>query len=499
MLRRFLASAVACAVFVATSLSAFSASVNSSPLESTQPVESAPEIEYIYSDISENMMAYGIYEEIFANQIVFYSNVANGSITNKPVMLDLPKTVKVSMEKDGENLDYTYGKEISVPGRYVLTFKVNGADLMGGSQGNIYYSLFRFWIVQEASNTDNSSGNSGNYENSTVSPTPDVSETSEIPDNSDMLENPDTSENPDNPENTDASDNQDNPDDTDNPSGETGEEIFVGEIEIPYATGSARLLRQYAASTRIHVVTERGVEFFTNIPAGMYTTNGVEFTFLDSVTSKLIKDGVEVQYRAGTKIQEKGEYTLQIFDGGTENPASFSFTIIGSAVNSMIRYSVPEGCKIESGSFNGIDIRTPENNIELGAEGKYAFRIACGNYTFDEAFTLDNVPPEFLLIGVDENGEAHNGKVTIELVSEDIDYFEVVLNGEMLTKKSVEITEPGEYTITVYDKAGNTGVRTFELFYRMDVMAVITVILLVAALIAGVVFFIMTRRKFVIR
>lgn len=479
MLRRFLASAIACAVFGAASLTAFAAAGNSS-----QSGQNSSAIKYIHSDISEKMMTYGIYEEIFANQIVFYSNIANGAMSKNPVKLDLPKTVMVSMEKDGENVEYTHGEEISEPGRYVLTLKVNGADLMGGSQGDIYYGLFRFWIVQEEESKPNN--NSGTSDTSDEPSEPDTSSTPETSDNPD---------NTDNPENPSGGENENPPDSQDN----TNHDELKGETEIPFAVGSANLLKQYASSTRIRIQTERGIEFYTNVPAGMKTTRDVEFTFIDSVTCKLIKNGQEVQYRVGSKIQEKGDYTLQIFDGGTENPATFSFSVIGSAVNLITEYSVPESCKIENATFNGIDIRTPENNIELGAEGKYTFRVACGNYTFDEAFTLDNVPPEFSLIGVDEEGEAHSGKVSIELLSDDIDHYDIMLNGELLTKKSVELTEPGVYMVTVYDKAGNSTAKTFEILYRMDGMAIVTVVLLIAVVVAGVVFFIMTRRKFIIR
>ena len=84
-------------------------------------------------------------------------------------------------------------------------------------------------------------------------------------------------------------------------------------------------------------------------------------------------------------------------------------------------------------------------------------------------------------------------------MSDDIDYFEVVLNGEVIEKRSVELTEPGVYTVTVYDKAGNSSSRTFEIIYRMDGMAVVTIVLITAVVVAGIVFFIMTPKKFVIR
>ena len=146
MFKRFLAASFACAVLGTVSLTAYAASAERS---SVQTGENESEIEYIYSEIVEkNINTYNLYEEILANQIIFYSNISNGNITESPVTLDLPETVDVTVEKDGKQIDYKAGEPFSELGKYALTLKVKGSDLLGGNDNEVYYGLFSFWIME---------------------------------------------------------------------------------------------------------------------------------------------------------------------------------------------------------------------------------------------------------------------------------------------------------------------------------------------------------------
>ena len=71
MFKKFLTAALACAVFGTVSLTSFAESGE----KTVQSEESAPKIEYIHSEITEKRVNSSIYEEIIANQIVFYSNI----------------------------------------------------------------------------------------------------------------------------------------------------------------------------------------------------------------------------------------------------------------------------------------------------------------------------------------------------------------------------------------------------------------------------------------
>ena len=144
MFKKILAAALACAVFGTVSLTSFAES-GENPAQSA---ESTPKIEYIYSEIVENkIQSHSIYEEIIAKQIVFYSNVSNGAVIEHSVELDLPETVTVTLEKDGKKSECKSAEKFDETGKYSLTLMVEGKDLLGGSENEVYYGLFRFWIT----------------------------------------------------------------------------------------------------------------------------------------------------------------------------------------------------------------------------------------------------------------------------------------------------------------------------------------------------------------
>lgn len=485
MFKRFLAASFACAVLGTVSLTAYAASAERS---SVQTGENESEIEYIYSEIVEkNINTYNLYEEILANQIIFYSNVSNGNITESPVTLDLPETVDVTVEKDGKQIDYKAGEPFSELGKYALTLKVKGSDLLGGNDNEVYYGLFSFWIM-EASDDESYADE---YDDGYESEIPDQNNESDAGDTD--IDNTAESEDPGSTDST-SSGEAENTSETDNNDLDEEEQGIL----LP-ATDKGRALSQYVTSENIRVVTNNGTEFFCNIPAGMTTTNNVQFDFPDNIMYKLMKDGAEqTDFNPAKAITARGEYTLIITDGDSANPSEFSFTVIGKYAKGITQYTVPDGCRIENAMYNQSGIRANDTSADLGAEGEYTFDVFCGDLYLVESFTLDNTPPEFTVNGLDEEGKANGGSVFIEMISDDIDYYVVYLNKEPY-KNTLQLTDPGEYTVIFYDKAGNATTQSFEIIYQMDGMAIVAVVLGGALVVAGLVFFIITRRKFTIR
>ena len=218
--------------------------------------------------------------------------------------------------------------------------------------------------------------------------------------------------------------------------------------------------------------------------------------FLDNVDYEVVNnDGASLGQL--TTIGDRGKYTVRIFDGDT--PAEFRFDVIGGAVRGLTEYAVPEGCEITSATLDGSLIRSETRRAALGKDGTYKFEITYGSYSFTEEFVLDNEAPEFAVEGINEDKKLDGGAVYIRMISEDIADYSVVRNGEPVEKKRLELTEPGYYTVTVYDAAGNFTSQSFQIVYRMDAMAVITIILGAAIVIAGIVFFIRTRKKIIVR
>lgn len=480
MFKRFLAASLACAVLGTVSLTAYASSAEHSTAK-TEKKES--ETEFIYSEIVEKKIAsFDLYEEILANQIIFYSNVSNGNIIDAPVELDLPDTVDVSVEKDGKAIEYKTGENFSKPGKYTLKLMVKGSDLLGGNENEVYYGVFSFWIVEQTE----SESNDDYYD----SETPDQYYESGEADTS----NESTAESEDigSSESTESGEADTSTTEESEPDGEDQG------TPLP-ATDMGRALTQYVMSDKIRVVTDNGTEFFCNIPAGMTTTNSVQLELPENTMYKIMKDGAEkADINIGKPISSRGKYTLVITDGDSANPSEFSFTIIGKYTNSITKYTVPDGCIINKALYNDSEIRANGTFADLGEDGVYNFDVFCGDYYLVESFTLDRIPPEFAVNGIDDEGKANGGTVFIEILSDDYDDYSVTLDGKPY-KKTLELTEPGKYTVTFYDKAGNTTTQSFEIIYRMDGMAILAVTLGGALIVAGIVFFIITRRKFTIR
>lgn len=480
MLRNILAAALSCAVFGMVSLNACAETVQSS---SEVSEESETKIEYIYSDIAEkSISAYGMYEEVLANQVAFYSNVSNGDIVEHAVTLEFPNTVSVNLEKDGNKEEFTAGEDITAAGKYSLTIMVNGNDLLGGSENEVYYGMFRFWIVEPS--TDEVSVEASSEE----PPVPDNETsnyeeiTAESGGDAFTAETEDAGE----PEVTAEAGND----------GDGTSE----NMQLP-KTDKGKHITQYLTDGGVLVITDNDTEFTCNIPAGMLTTGSVVFDLSDLGSARYIMmlNGQELTgYEYQSALSNPGDYTLFIDDGDSSDPVEFGFTILGEYAGGLTQYTVPSGCTIESAKFNGRDIRPNGNSVDIGEEGEYSFRVKCGALTFNEQFTLDNTPPEFVVNGLDEDGKADNGTVFIEFSSDDIFDYTVVRNGNTY-RKTLEITEPGSYTVTVFDRAGNSTSQSFEIVYHMDVMAVVTIILGGCIIVGGAVFFIITRKRFVIR
>lgn len=434
--------------------------------------ESEPETEYIYSDIRETYDSYyRLYEEVFANQIVFYSNAANGAMVEVPVKIDLPANVTAELSINGEPAEFHAGEIYTQEGQYTLTLKADGAGLVGGRDHQVYYGFFRFRIMKPAetsAQTEEAAQPSteewviedGGNGSATASTTQTPAETRE-------------------------------PQEAASESGGTQE---TAEITAPGVDSSGEISAQ-VQDNKVLITTENGTQFYCSVPPGTISAGSVELMFLDNVDYDVVNgDGTSLGQL--TSIGDRGKYTVRVYDGAS--PTEFSFEVIGGAVRGLTEYTVPEGCEITSATLDGNMIRSEKRRAALGRDGTYSFGIAYGEYNFTEEFVLDNVAPEFALEGLDENMSAQGGTVYIRMISEDISDYSVTRDGEPV-EKSYELTEPGEYTVTVYDAAGNFTTQSFRIVYRMDAMAVVVIIMGAAIVIAGIVFFIRTRKKFIVR
>ncbi len=457
-----------------------------------------PALNYIHTDIEQSYIPdYGLYEQIMCGQIVFYTNISNGDITSDAVVIELPANVETVFERDGVETAFTNKARITKLGSYSLTVIAKGEDILGGAANDRYYSLFRFRIMERTESTPPPAIDVNEWE-STGSDAPDYEEqpatqpeqpTAEAAQPTEEAAQPPQTESTGTPPSTTAS--------------AAGTTASGGEAETAPAEeaplGDTSLIKQEPTETNIKLTTSAGTEIFTNIPAGMTTSGKVSFTFGSDVQYKLYRDGTELtSYNADDNIVGAGKYQLFVYDGSGDLPAEFDFEITGQSVAGITKYTVPKGCTVSRALYEGNMIRSNSTSVDLGSEGTYTIDITYGDYAFTETFVLDNTPPQF---GFDRvvNGIAEGGTVTLLLQSDDVERYEIYLDGVLVETKNRAMSDPGMYTVKVYDAAGNMSQQSFELQYRMNTMAVVVILLLAAVVIAAVAFFVISRRKFIIR
>lgn len=516
MKRKFACAAMACLTAAALSLPAYaSPSASSGTASAGTSASEEAQLNYIHTDLEESYISsYGLYEQVMYGQIVFYTNVKNGSVTPNAVVVELPTELETIFTRDGEELTFTNKAEISEVGAYSLTVIAKGEDILGGAKNDRYYSLFRFRIMEQPSADAGASieiPEWGNYDDADTSDdNSDVSgDDSDISgDNSDVPgENSDSSEDNsdenagDSPADSgsDGSGNSGSDGSGNSGSDDSGNSGSDGsgnsDGDGSESTGSSGITQE-ATEDCILVTTEAGSQIHSSIPADAKTSGAVKLSVVSNVQYELYRDGEQLIKPKLSNITNEGKYSLRIYDA--ETPARFEFEITSQYISKLEEYTVPEGCEITSALYEGNPIRAGKTSVQLGSDGAYSFKVEFGEYSYTDTITLDNTPPEFGFDRV-EDGVAAGGTVTVILQSDDIAGYQIYLDGEPMAKQKLTMSEPGEYTVCVYDRAGNVSQQSFELEYRMDAMAIVVIIILVGIVIAGVVFFLVSRRKFIIR
>ncbi len=499
MIKKVIGIIFACVVAAVLSLVVYA--------ESSEAQEE-PKLNYIYTDVEENYVSdYRLYEQVMYGQIVFYTNISNGDITSDAVVIELPANVETVFVRDGTEITFTNNAEITKIGSYSLTIIANGEDILGGSENDRYYGLFRFRIMESSAIVPPDPGidvNDWEEEEEFVAPPftaeADVDPTIEAAAETSETAEPDQTETVSTEQEPPSDDRASQPASTTAVSGGTtasGTETTQPTEGVPL--GDTALISETPTDTNIRLTTKAGTEIYTNIPRNMQTSGKVTFSFTTDVQYKLYCNGSYISgYLPTDSIVEKGKYQLFIYDGSGTLPAEFDFEITGRYVSGITKYTIPIGCKVERALYEGNMIRSNIDSVDLGSEGTYSIDIVYGAYSFTETFILDNTAPVF---GFDRvvDGIAEGGTVSILFESEDIDSYEIYKDGVLITVKKLMLSEPGVYTIKVFDQAGNVSDQTFELLYKMNEMAVVVMILLIAIITAVVVFFVMSRKRFIIR
>ena len=108
--------------------------------------------------------------------------------------------------------------------------------------------------------------------------------------------------------------------------------------------------------------------------------------------------------------------------------------------------------------------------------------------------TVDSTAPTLILNDVEDGGETKEG-VTITNVSETAE-VKVYLNGKEIAYKHGDILKTaGDYKVVVTDECGNFTEYTFKIRMSASGSTIALIIIGFVAIIGGVVFFILKKKK----
>lgn len=261
------------------------------------------------------------------------------------------------------------------------------------------------------------------------------------------------------------------------------------------ADGIYRIVISDLAGNKVEVefTIDKTVDFAINVNDNGLS-NSVIATANETVTVTLLKNGEKIDYVLGSAISVPAEYTMAITDA-LGNHEEISFKVVESLVKEFTHnFDDVEG--FGGVTVNGEDRRLNYGTLELKEDGVYEVGVIVSGNTYLFKVTVDGTAPTIALDGV-ENGGSTKDAVTISNPSEDAT-VKVTLNGEPVEYTlGDEITEPGEYRVTVTDEIGNTAEYSFTVEKTISVGAIIGIILGVLGVISVVVIIILKKKEII--
>ncbi|MBE5860753.1 MAG: hypothetical protein E7301_11620 [Butyrivibrio sp.] len=455
------------------------------PLES-DPI--GPHIEAI--KLSESYHEnYQVYEERMDDIYAIYTNIPNGTITNKPVIFDVPSGVVVRLTKDGKDCSFRNKERISEEGTYVMYLYVaqDNIEQIPAWAQSMDRAMFNFRIQYTA--LDGST--LGATQQSELESFADVA-------NEEVQETP-VEEPVEEPEEEPAEESA-----TPEPEPETEttkpvEENFTIDLTNVFTT-------EYDSSTGYYKSTLlTGNSFYSNIPNGMVTNGSVMFSTADEIRYELYKDGEAVEYNAGDYISENGNYTMiPVIDNldyegfYRSTRPMYRFRILNGSTSDMASLSAPDLMTITSIRYEDEDVTKTnlitENVAVLPLDGAYEVDLNGPDGSTTLTVIRDTQAPKV-------NVEVKPNLAKITYQSEDISAATLYRGTEVVLENALptSVTEAGRYRLVTSDKAGNTTTTDFAVQYRINIYAILAIVMIIGLIGAVVIFIRRSKTKVRVR
>lgn len=431
------------------------------PLESN-PIGPSVNAVSLQESYHEN---YQVYEERFDEVYAIYTNIAAGTITNRPVIFDVPTGVIVRMTRDGKEVGFKNKEKIEKEGTYVTYFYVekDNIEQMPAWAQIIDRASFSFRIQYTAldgSKLDAQEVSELESFADTVSEVQQPVETTE--ETKTVEEQPEEKEKAEEKEETKA---------------------FDGVV-----TNTNALNCEYDSSTGYYKNTLlTGDVFYSNVPNGMVTNRSVLFNTAENIRYELYKNGESVEYKGGDYIKEAGAYVLIPIIDNIEYEGYYRttrpmvrFRILNGPTSEMASMSAPFGMSVTAVRHNGENVTEQSlispSVISMPEDGNWEVDLFDASGSVTTQIVRDTKAPVVSVVSQPNLAEITYG--------EPDEVVEVILTrGEEVVSEGVlisKVTKAGRYLLKVTDRAGNTTTKEFSVQYRINAYAILAIVMVIA-------------------
>lgn len=482
--------------------------------------------------LSENYHEdYGVYEENMGDVFFIYTNVENGGITDRAVTLDIPANLAYTAQKDGTPITYTSGQPISASGSYSFRFTGTADASAAFSKQTIYKSSFRFRIQAklpeavkqsesqmsqngdlwggrwaggegaEAVSSGKASGNIGSQRFGEDSGEDGDSETSSAQAAGDQMDGlPGDREESglkvmgeDGKIDSEALD-------------KTLDRLVNGDdkedkTEALKPSGISTSFDEDMGFYRNELAS--GAVFYTNVPNGMVTNYQVSLKTSDEITFTVYKDGQKEEFDPGAELEEAGSYTIVPVQTTTayvsryangKTPV-FQFRIVKDPVRDLDVVNAPQNMTFSSVTLEGKELSDIHSDfLHLQEDGAYEVTMSGEGGPFTVEIVRDTVQPRFHVQTVPN-------RAFISYLSSDVIKCTLYKNGKVTEEGGIlsNVDGKGDYTLQVYDAAGNMSSATFTVSYQPNTGAVIGIVLLIAIVVLLLMYVVRMRKQVKVR
>ena len=254
----------------------------------------------------------------------------------------------------------------------------------------------------------------------------------------------------------------------------------------------------YSEHDYVYPIADALGEVHVSAADGMYLTSSVYVRTRNDTAVTVYLNG-SAYTGSLENCTTAGDYVVSALVNG-QTRRLMGFTLVGRSTNALHTFVAPDGFYVTSALRGGENIYLDRYSVDMEEEGEYAIVYTCSatGMEYKLNLTVDRTPPALLFSGkLDRQGRVRSKLDFQGLQNGDRIYLtrsgnvvEPELNGD----GTGTVYDPGNYVMIVTDSAGNSVEYDFIILQYFNLQSWVFFILVVAV-IAGVVGYVLVQRK----